>query len=73
MKQKKHNSSNVFLWPPLSVSLLHSEPQPASPSPGGPIPPLARYLDCCEHWRQLRLWPFSNPSCTCPQSPLLLS
>lgn len=49
MKQRKHNSSNVFLWPPLSVSLLHSEPQPASASPGGPMPPLARYLDCCGH------------------------
>ena len=24
-------------------------PQPASASPGGPMPPLARYLDCCGH------------------------
>ena len=51
----------------------HSEPRPAPTSPGGPPVSQGRCLDLLwARWGPLRLWRGPTPTCTCPQSPLLL-
>ena len=73
MRQEKNNSSNIFLRRPLSVS---SPPQWATANLCVSRRPCSSTCLVCgllgALWSQLRLWPVSNPSWTCPQSPLLL-
>ena len=73
MRQEKNNSSNIFLRRPLSVSL---PPQWATANLCVSRRPCSSTCLVCgllgALWSQLRLWPVSNPSWTCPQSPLLL-
>ena len=64
----------IFSWSLLcQCSYSLSEPWPTPTSPGGPLIHLGRSLDMLwALWGWLRLWSGPPPTCTCPQSPLLL-